>query len=74
MAKASKDLFMVVTLKSGVQLRFEVDEYTVKRNPLTNQFEGLDWTWTQPVQSNLRYVNPEEIAAVHSEWGQLQNV
>lgn len=68
MAKASKDLFMVVTLKSGVQLRFEVDEYTVKRNPLTKQFEGLDWTWTQPVQSNLRYVNADEIAAVHSEW------
>lgn len=59
---------MVVTLKSGVQLRFEVEEYTVKRNPLTKQFEGLDWTWTQPVQSNLRYVNADEIAAVHSEW------
>ena len=69
MSKNKRQLYMVVTLKnSGVQLRFKVAEYTVKRNPLTNQFEGLDWTWTQPVPSNLRYVNADEIAAVHSEW------
>lgn len=69
MFKNERQLYMVVTLKnSGVQLRFKVDDYTIKRNPSTNRFEDLEWTWTQPVPSNLRYVNADEIAAVHSEW------
>ncbi len=63
------NLIMVITLKnSGVQLRFPVTEYSIERDRLHNEFAGLEWKWDNDSSSNLRYVNPEEIAAVHSEW------
>lgn len=64
-----RNLIMVITLKnSGVQLRFPVNSYTIKRDKLHGNFSGLDWNWDNDASSNLRYLDPDEIAAVHSEW------
>lgn len=64
-----RDLFMVITLKnSGVQLRFPVNNYAISRDRLNKQFSGLEWSWDDEAPGVLRYIDPDEIAAVHSEW------
>jgi hypothetical protein len=57
---------MVVTLKSGTQIRFEVTEYTVGRNGL-NELARLKWTGAEGADTNLQYLSLDEVAAVHSE-------
>lgn len=64
-----RDLFMVITLKnSGVQLRFPVNNYAINHDRLNKQFSGLEWSWDDEAPRVLRYIDPDEIAAVHSEW------
>lgn len=68
----SADLFtMVVTLKSGVQIRAQVTEYTVGRRPLGG-LARLRWTGGQDgghvyAGGALQYLDLDEVAAVHSE-------
>lgn len=60
-------MLMVVTLKSGVQIRMDVSEYTVQLNGL-NAIAGLKWAGTDSSDTSLRYVDLDEIAAIHTEW------
>lgn len=64
---ADNDTFtMVVTLKSGAQIRTQVTEYRVGRNGL-NDLARLRWTCADGADASLQYLKLEEVAAVHSE-------
>jgi hypothetical protein len=58
---------MVITLKSGVQLSFEVDGYETKTSKLTGDLESLTWTYGASVAKRLSYVALDQVAAVHRE-------
>lgn len=60
-------MFMVVTLKSGVQLRVDVDEYTVGLNGL-GELKRLKWKANEATTSNIKYVDLDQVVAVHTEW------
>lgn len=67
-SKTSKDQFtMVVTLKSGTQIRAQVTEYTVGRAPLGGALARLRWTGGEDADAALQYLDLDEVAAVHSE-------
>lgn len=64
---SDNDMFtMVVTMKSGAQIRVPVTEYTLGRNGLGN-LARLKWTRAEGSGVNLEYLSLEEVAAVHSE-------
>jgi hypothetical protein len=65
-ASADDAFTMVVTLKSGVQIRVKVTEYTVGRNGL-GDLSRLRWTSAENADSALKYVQLDEIAAIHGE-------
>jgi hypothetical protein len=57
---------MVVTLKSGTQIRTQVTAYTVGRNGL-GALARLKWAGADGADAALQYIDLEEVAAVHSE-------
>ena len=59
-------VMMVVTLKSGTQIRVKVGDYTIQRNGL-QELVGLKWTATEDNTVNLQFLDIKEIAAIHSE-------
>ena len=64
----SNDTFtMVVTLKSGAQIRSQVTEYTVGRNALGGGLARLRWTGGEDADAALQFLDLDEVAAVHSE-------
>ena len=58
---------MVVTLKSGTQIRVQVTDYSIGRNRL-GDFARLKWTSAGAPAATLTYVDVDEIVAIHSEW------
>jgi hypothetical protein len=60
-------LTMVVTLKSGTQIRMRVSEYTIQRSPL-RELVGIKWTATEDNTVSLKYLDVDEVAAIHSEF------
>jgi hypothetical protein len=57
---------MVVTLKSGTQLRMPVSSFTTGTNP-RGQLARLKWAAPPEADAALNWVCLEEIAAVHAE-------
>jgi hypothetical protein len=66
-ATETTPMFMVVTLKSGVQIRTEVSEYTVRRTR-ADQLVGLKWQATESTEASIEHLDMAEVAAVHTEW------
>ena len=64
--ETSSPFTMVVTLKSGVQIRMRVTEYTVGRNGF-GALVRLKWTGAEDTDTNLKYLDTDEVAAIHSE-------
>jgi hypothetical protein len=62
-----KPTFMVVTLKSGQQIRMKVSEYTVAHNGL-GELARLNWTCAEDTAAMIRHLDLGEVAAVHTEW------
>lgn len=62
-----KRMLMVVTLKSGVQIRMDVSEYTVKRNYF-GALTGIEWQCTEDTGAMIQHLELDEVAAVHTEW------
>ncbi|MFB9681249.1 DUF6221 family protein [Streptosporangium vulgare] len=58
---------MIVTLRSGTQISVQVDEYKIGRNSFGG-LTALDWAGTVEADSRLRYLDLDEVAAVHTEW------
>ena len=59
---------MVITLKSGVQIKSDVEEYTTQKSPIFGELRGLKWTTTEQPGAVISWVNPTEIAAIHAEF------
>lgn len=66
-----KPFNMVITLKSGVQLKTKVTEYTIGRNGL-GSLVTLKWTTADDSDTRIRYFDLDEVAAVHTEWLRAQ--
>lgn len=58
---------MVVTLKSGIQIRQTVEEYTVEKSALLGELRGLKWTFGDTHDVNIKWMDVGEVAAIHSE-------
>jgi hypothetical protein len=60
-------MLMVVTLKSGVQIKTDVEAFTVRRTR-GGELVGLKWDATENTQTSIEYLDTDEVAAVHAEW------
>src|ERR1044072_1378583 len=58
---------MVVTLKSGAQIRADVDEYRIQHNRLGG-LVGIKWQAVARPTAAIEYLDVSEVAAVHTEW------
>jgi hypothetical protein len=59
---------MVVTLKSGAQIRVGVKEFTVSTGRLSSELRALNWTHDDdPLGTSLNWIDMAEVAAVHAE-------
>lgn len=58
---------MRVYLKGGGNFAIEVTEFTVTRNPITEEISSLEWKYPQKHKSRLSYMNLREVAAVIRE-------
>ena len=68
-AKAMK---IVITLKSGVQIKADVEDCTIGKSPVFGELRELKWTTTEQPAVKLGWLDINEVAAVHAEldWGQ----
>ncbi len=65
---ANGQMTMVVTLKSGVQIRIPVKEYTVKSASLSAELRGIEWTYdNDPDGARLTWLDLSQVTAVHAE-------
>lgn len=59
---------MVITLKSGVQIRVDVKSYEAKRRSASGELIELAWELDDdPLGNSIGYINVGEVASVHSE-------
>ena len=65
--------WMVVTLKSGTQLKTLVTEYVVRWDTITGQLCELEWATHPASPIRLRKIDLSEVAAVHSDFTHLQH-
>jgi hypothetical protein len=59
---------MVVTLKSGVQIKADVEDSTVGRSPVFGELRELKWTSTERPTVRIQWLDMGEVAAVHAEF------
>jgi hypothetical protein len=62
---------MVVTLKSGVQIKADVEDSTVGRSAVFGELREPKWTSTERPAVRIQWLDMGEVAAVHAEfdWG-----
>jgi hypothetical protein len=53
-----------ITLKNGVQIEADVDEFSTFRNQLTNEITKLNWSTPEGWKRKLHTINLEEIVAI----------
>lgn len=58
---------MVITLKSGVQIKADVEEFTTGRSPVFGELRELKWTSTERPDVRISWLAISEVAAVHAE-------
>jgi hypothetical protein len=59
---------MVITLKSGTQIRQRVTGYRIERCPLTRELSQVEWALHRFSQVKITELNLGEVAAIHSEY------
>lgn len=59
---------MVVTLKSGVQIRADVEDFTTGQSPVFGELRALKWTTTAQPGTVIQWLDVSEVAAVHAEY------
>jgi hypothetical protein len=68
MATAGDGMKMVVTLKSGTQIKVGVKEFTIRQGRAEGDLRGIDWTYDDdPHGSSLKWLDISQVAAVHAE-------
>lgn len=61
-------LTMVITLKSGVQIRTGVKSADIRRSASTGKLLEVGWILDgDPLGSSIGYVDRDEVAAIHYE-------
>lgn len=60
--------YMVITFKSGAQIRAKVTGYTIGRNLVTKELQTVEWTTADDSETTIRYFDMDEVVAVHTEW------
>lgn len=59
---------MVVTLKSGAQIKVGVKDFTIGRGRLDSELRSLRWTYDEdPLGNSLNWLDMSQVAAVHCE-------
>lgn len=58
---------MVITLKSGVQIKADVEDCTIGRSPVFGELRELKWTTTDRPAVTIGWLDMNEVAAVHAE-------
>jgi hypothetical protein len=59
---------MVVTLKSGAQIKVGVKEFTIARGRLEGELRRLEWTYDNDLLgTSLNWLDMSQVAAVHTE-------
>jgi hypothetical protein len=66
-AKAST-MKMVITLKSGVQIKADVEDFTTGTSPVFGELRNLKWTTTEQPGVVVSWLDISEVAAVHGEF------
>jgi hypothetical protein len=59
---------MVITLKSGVQIKADVEDCTVGRSQVFGELRDLKWTSTERPGVRIGWLDMGEVAAVHAEF------
>lgn len=60
-------MIMVLTLKSGTQIRIEVTEFTTRKDLAGTEFSQLSWVTPETAKTKLHSLILSEIACVHIE-------
>lgn len=68
MAEPARAMKMVVTLKSGIQIRAAVEDFTTGASPVLGELRNLKWTATQRAHVQIHWLDISEVAAVHAEF------
>lgn len=59
---------MVITLKSGVQIKADVEDCTIGRSPVFGELRELKWTLPEEPDVKIGWLDINEVAAVHAEY------
>jgi hypothetical protein len=57
---------MVITLRNGVQIKMNVEAFSVGRSPIGAELRTLTWTLSD-ASTELSWVDLREVVAVHAE-------
>jgi hypothetical protein len=58
---------LVITLKSGVQIRSDVDSFTTTTGKLAGELHGVRWVSADNAKTSLNWADLSEVAAIHAE-------
>jgi len=58
---------MVITLKSGVQIKADVEDFTTGASPIFGELRNLKWTTTEQPEVTISWLDISEVASVHAE-------
>ena len=59
---------MVVTLKSGVQIKADIEDSAIGKSPVFGELRELKWTTTGRPDVQIQWLDLNEVAAVHTEF------
>ena len=59
---------MVVTLKSGVQIKADVEDFTTGTSAVLGELRNLKWTSAERPAVRIQWLDMGEVAAVHAEY------
>jgi hypothetical protein len=65
---------MVVTLRNGVQIAADVEEFSTGRSPIGGVLKSLKWITTEEPQTVLNWLDMGEVVAVHAEFAPGESV
>lgn len=57
---------MVVTMRNGIQIDFEVDSFTTKSRRGSGELVGIEWEGGSAEGNTLSWVSFPDVAAVHA--------
>ena len=59
---------LVVTLRNGVQIKAEVESFTVTHNKISGDLRGIKWAAGGEVATAINWLDLAEVVAVHAEY------